>query len=275
MKKMNIQRFIIVSLTYNLFVFQSCSFNKYFYNTHSNLSKIEANSNFHELSLVNKNNDTLHGIFLNPDQNIKGTVLLIHGNTGDVSRWIEVAKPLFYSGYRVLVFDYEGYGESTGKPTHKNVVSDTELFLDYLTKKYGKVILWGLSLGGNLSVDIAYRNIDKVEGLIVEGAFTSHNAIVRTFVPPVLKPFVAFTVRSPYKSKTIIKKLHIPILIAHSPTDKVVPFEMGKTLYKNANEPKFFLELKGEHCFGIKNNTKEYLEMIDRMQHAGFMNKNL
>jgi len=55
------------------------------------------------------------------------------------------------------------------------------------------------------------------------------------------------------------------VLITHSPTDKVVPYEMGRILFKNANEPKYFLELKGDHCLGIQNNLSEYLKMIDKI----------
>jgi hypothetical protein len=39
---------------------------------------------------------------------------------------------------------------------------------------------------------------------------------------------------------------------------------MGKELFKNANEPKTFLELQGDHCLGIMNNTDEYFKWIER-----------
>ncbi len=249
-------------------VFQSCSFNMFFYDPVANPDlKIEANPNFHEISIINKTGDTLIGVLLEPgpEINTKGTVLLVHGNSGNIDRWTDNAVYLFNNGYRVLVFDYQGYGKSTGKPNHKNVVTDTELFLNYLNVRYDKVILWGLSLGGNLAVNVAYRNPDKVNALIVEAGFTSHNQIARTKVSPILKPFVIISVRSPYKSKTIIEKIHIPVLIAHSPTDKIVPYEMGEMLFNNANDPKYFLELKGDHCRGIQNNLREYLQMINKI----------
>jgi len=251
-----------------LLVIQSCSFNKFFYNTGTDKKvKSEASLTFQELSLINRSGDTLNGLVLNPvsELALKGNVLLIHGNSGDVNRWTDNAKYLYRNGYRVLVFDYQGYGKSTGKPTHKNVVTDTELFLDYMFAEYGRVILWGLSLGGNLAVNVAYRNTEKVKALIVEGGFTSHNEIARTRAPKIFKPAVLFSVRSPYKSKKIIAELHIPVLITHSPTDKVVPYEMGRILFENANEPKYFLELKGDHCLGIQNNLSEYLKMIDKI----------
>lgn len=196
--------------------FQECSFNMFFYDPVPNkILSFEDEPSVREISLINKAKDTLSGFILEPvnSKEIRETVLLIHGNSGDISRWIENAKYLYDRNYRVLVFDYQGYGKSTGKPNHKNVVTDTELFLNHINSEYGKVILWGLSLGGNLSVNVAYRNPDKVKALIVEAGFTSHNQIARTKVSPVLKPFVIISVRSPYKSKKIIKELHMPVLI--------------------------------------------------------------
>jgi hypothetical protein len=248
-----------------LVIIQSCSFNHFFYNAQRNDTlKYATNLNFHELSVINTTHDTLSGLLLDPGISSKGTILMIHGNSGNITRWTENANYFYNRNYRILVFDYEGFGKSTGTPTHKNVVRDTELFLNYLYSRYGKIILWGLSLGGNLSVEIADRNTDKVEGLMIEGAFTSHNEIARTKVPFIIRPFVCLTVRSPYKSKNIIEKLHMPVLIAHSKTDMVVPYEMGKELYERANDPKSFLELEGDHCMGIMNNTSEYFQWIDK-----------
>jgi esterase/lipase len=247
-----------------LLVIQACTFNHFFYDAQRDGAlKYEANPDFHELSVINTTIDTLSGLLLDPGITSKGTILMIHGNSGNITRWTENAKYFYNHNYRILVFDYEGYGKSTGKPTHKNVVLDTELFLNYLYSRYGKIIIWGLSLGGNLSVEIAMRNTDKVEALMIEGSFTSHNEIARTKVPMLVRPFVFIIVRSPYKSKNIIEKLHMPVLIAHSKVDKVVHYEMGEELFKRANEPKFFLELQGDHCMGIMNNTSEYYQWID------------
>jgi uncharacterized protein len=259
------RRFIYIVCIPFLFI-QACSFNKFFYNAVPDRTyKIENDEGFKEIQLINRNKDTITGLLLNPipENAVKGTILLVHGNSGNIDRWVENARYLYNHGYRILVFDYEGYGKSTGKPTHRNVVSDSELFINYLFGHYGKILIWGISLGGNLAVNLAYRNSDKISALILEGAFTSHNAIARTKAPGILKPFVFLSVRSPYKSKNIIKKIHIPVIISHSTEDKIVPYSMGKRLFINANEPKFFLELQGMHCYGIINNRKEYLHLID------------
>jgi fermentation-respiration switch protein FrsA (DUF1100 family) len=39
----------------------------------------------------------------------------------------------------------------------------------------------------------------------------------------------------------------VPVLIAHSPDDEVVPFDMGELLYQRAPHPWRFCELEGGH----------------------------
>ena len=248
-----------------LLILTSCSFNGMFYYTKSDYVPIK-NIDYQDIYLENSKGLKLNAVCLEPKGKSKGTVLLIHGNGGNVSGWIHSIEPLQKAGYRALVFDYEGYGKSEGKPTHKNVVSDAELFLNYLLDKKDsteKMILWGVSLGGNLSVNIAYRNQDKVDILIDEAGFSSHSDIGTSFMPWFLKPFARISVSSPYKSKKLIADIKMPVLIIHSTEDEVVPFEMGKKVYKNANQPKEFWEIKGKHCYAIRDYEKEFINKLD------------
>ncbi len=248
-----------------LLALNSCSFNSLFYYTDSAYVPIK-DIDYHDIYLTNKKGVKLNAVELDPIGESKGIVFLIHGNAGNVSGWIYSLTPLQKAGYRTLVFDYEGYGNSGGKPTHNNVVTDAELFLNYLIKKKSpneKMIVWGVSLGGNLSVNIAYRNQNKVNVLIDEAGFSSHSDIGTSFMPWILKPFVRLTVASPYNSKNLISKVHIPVLIIHSTEDEVVPFAMGKKVFRNANQPKQFWKIKGKHCYAIRDYEKEFINKLD------------
>ncbi len=248
-----------------LLALNSCSFNSLFYYTESDYVPIEG-IDYHNIYLTNKNGVKLNAVELDPIGESKGTVLLIHGNAGNVSGWIHSLTPLQKAGYRSLVFDYEAYGKSEGKPSHKNVVIDAELFLNYLLKIKAaneKMIVWGVSLGGNLAVNIASRNPKKVDILIDEAGFSSHSDIGTSFMPWVLKPFARLTVAAPYSSKRLISKVKIPVLIIHSTEDEVVPFAMGEKVYHNANQPKEFWKIKGKHCYAIRDYEKEFINKLD------------
>ena len=72
----------------------------------------------------------------------------------------------------------------------------------------------------------------------------------------------------------MIKKIAgIPILIIHSREDTTVPFKMGQELYSNANSPKYFWEIKGEHIHGIEYYTQDYTKKIRMLTQSNKSNK--
>ena len=148
-----------------IFILSSCAFNQAFYFTRSIYTEITP-VNYEEIYLTNNRNKKLHAILLNPlNERPKATLLLLHGNGGNVSTWISRAQPLAENGFQVLLFDYEGFGKSEGNPTHKNVLNDSQLFLNYLIKNNSdtlRILLWGFSMGGNLAVELAKNNQDKI-----------------------------------------------------------------------------------------------------------------
>lgn len=252
------------------FVFSSCSFNRFFYFTNSPYADIEKFS-YEEVYIKNKKNKVLHGIILNPSSSTpKANILFLHGNGGNVSTWINRVVPFAENGYKVLLFDYEGYGKSQGKPTHKNLIKDSELFLDFLLKdtlsENVKLILMGHSLGGNLAVEIAKRNQDEIDILVIEGAFSSHKNIAMRFVPKLIKPLAKLIVAEPYSSfKSIAKIENMQKLIVHSYEDQICLMSMGEQIFENATEPKEFWKINGEHCRGIYYYKSEYINKIDSL----------
>jgi len=255
------------TLIISMAIFTGCSYNGSFYYTKSEYNEIK-DIDYQDVFLTNAKGIKLNAVYMEPRGKSKGSVLLIHGNGGNVSGWIYSIKPLVDAGYRALVFDYQGYGKSEGKPTHKNVVTDAEMFLNYLYNKKAKdekLVVWGCSLGGNLSVNVTSRNQDKVDILIDEAGFSSHSDIAAAMMPWFIKPFARLTVATPYSSKRIIKNVKIPVLIIHSTEDEVVPFRMGEKVYKNANEPKEFWQIKGKHCYAIADYKKEFIRKLDSL----------
>ena len=193
------------------------------------------------------------------------TILVLPPNGGNSSIFSTLARPLVNLGYTIYLFDYEGFGESEGKANHKNVLKDAQLILDYVVsnqKNDAKLLLWGFSLGGNLAVKLAMDNSSNIDALIIEGAFTSHQDIAKVHAPNGLKWLAKF-IKSPYPSKELVKNIHIPILVAHSLNDDVCPYFMGETLYENANQPKYFLQLTGKHCYGLWQETDKYVDMME------------
>ena len=57
----------------------------------------------------------------------RGPVFLVcHGNGGNISHRLDLAQLLLQTGTSVLLFDYRGYGRSTGKPGEENTYRDAQ-----------------------------------------------------------------------------------------------------------------------------------------------------
>ena len=67
-----------------------------------------------------------------------------------------------------------------------------------------------------------------------------------------------------YPTGDNIRNVNVPVLIIHSPDDEIIPYSHGQSLFENALEPKYFLEIKGGHNDGAMITGNHYLEGINR-----------
>ena len=215
-------------------------------------------------------NDTITAVFLKPEiKNPKKTIFFFHGAAGNITTYQYITKPLVENGYQVIMVDFRGYGKSTGNPTHLNVASDGQKFLDYLmTKteiKNTQIYLYGASLGSQIAIHLAKENKDKISGLIVDGGTSSFTDVATTFAPQ-YKDFIAKMLKNVYSAKEDIKFTEgIPKLFIYSKNDSTIPLSHGEELFKNASEPKIFLATTAEHIQELKDEPKEILKAINNL----------
>jgi 3-oxoadipate enol-lactonase len=95
------------------------------------------------------------------------TIVLLHGATLDHHAWspqVDVLRERF----GLVVPDLRGHGESTGSFDFDAAVQDVFALLDALP--VGRVVLVGLSLGGNLAQEVVRRAPDRVSALVIADA---------------------------------------------------------------------------------------------------------
>jgi uncharacterized protein len=220
--------------------------------TFTNLKKDTLLQNFTAKNLYVKKNegDSLNAWFFVPKTNYNGTTLcFLHGNGGNISSYFTLAKPFIDKGFKIFLFDYSGYGYSSGKSSRENVLSDANFALNFLKsmlKKEERLIIYGQSLGGHLAVTVAAKNEAIIDALVIEGAFSSHKNIAAVRVPVLGRIFVA----EKYSALKAITQFNKPILIIHSTEDKIIPYSMSTQLYEKANEPKFLYTIDKDHILG-------------------------
>ena len=186
---------------------------------------------------------TLHGWFF-PGSKSLPLLLFCHGNAGNICHRIENVSFLVKKGISVLLFDYRGYGQSTGKPSERGIYIDGIAAYDYLTasKKFcpEEIAVFGRSLGGAVALEIALQR--KVRCLIIESTFTSTRDMSKRMFPFfVFSPFLPHH----YHNSRKIRKISVPKLIIHGKNDKIVPFAMGKKLFEQSTGTKEFLPIDG------------------------------
>jgi fermentation-respiration switch protein FrsA (DUF1100 family) len=198
-----------------------------------------------------------------PAKNARGTVLFCHGNAGNISHRLESIRDFHELGVNVLIFDYEGYGRSTGKPSEAALYRDVRAVWSYLTKDRGlppeRIVLFGRSLGGAVAAWLAAR-VDAA-GLIVESSFTSVPDMARELYPLLT---IRAMVRTRLETATYVQQVRCPVLVAHSRDDDIVPYSHGRRIYELAPEPKFFLEMRGDHNSGPFATGPAYREGLGR-----------
>jgi fermentation-respiration switch protein FrsA (DUF1100 family) len=198
---------------------------------------------YRDIYLDTRDGEKLHGWFFYQYKD-KPVILFCHGNAGNISHRLEYISMLLDIGVNIFIFDYRGYGNSSGRPTEEGIYTDALCAYDFLVKEEkinpNDIILLGRSLGVAAVLEVAQNR--KAHAIIIENGFLSvrhmarHMGIFRLVAP--LLP-------ENYNSLEKIRYISIPKLIMWSENDEVVPPVMGRQLFEAASEPKYFYEIKG------------------------------
>jgi hypothetical protein len=194
-----------------------------------------------EVHLAPEKGVQLHAWFFSrPDP--LASLLFCHGNAGNVSHRLENVFHLLQTGFQVLLFDYRGYGHSTGQPSEKGLYRDAVSAWTHLVERADTEsaprIIFGRSLGGAVAIELATRV--QADGLIVESTFTSIRTLARLVLP---LPMPELPVK--YDSLSKIGQLDMPLLAIHGTRDELIPFADGQALFEAAPEPKAWYPIPG------------------------------
>lgn len=200
---------------------------------------------------INSEGDSINAWLFEPDVNFNGTTLyFLHGNAGNMVYQYAFMLPFVKRGFKVFMIDYSGFGFSQGEATRAAAYMDATDGLNYLLRDSGvefeKLLIYGQSLGGHLATVIANENQDRIDGLIIEGAFSSHKDVASDRVPVLGRIFT----KEMYSAEKNIVHFKKPILVIHSLEDETIPFKHGERLFALANDPKEFYQIDKPHICG-------------------------
>ncbi|MGH2953440.1 MAG: alpha/beta hydrolase [Solirubrobacterales bacterium] len=191
-----------------------------------------AGLDYRGLRLQTDDGQRLHGWWIGARTDPLGHLLLCHGNAGNIGDRVLHAALLTATGFDVLLFDYRGYGRSSGRPSEEGTYRDARAALACLLDQpgvdAGRVFYLGESIGGAVALDLALER--PPAGLVLLSAFTGVRDLGRLhypFVPARLVPDAYPTLRR-------IGELKAPLLVLHGDRGDIVPLSQGKALFEAA-----------------------------------------
>jgi uncharacterized protein len=188
-------------------------------------------------------NVRLHGWMI-PSPGSSALMLFCHGNAGNISHRVDNIRRLHDIGLNVFIFDYRGYGQSSGKITEAGFYLDAEAAYAearrHAKAQNLKLVIFGRSLGGIAAVHLGAHY--GCSGLILESTFTHMAAMARVHFP---LPVPEGLLRHKLNALEKIGRIKAPVLFVHGDLDDIVPIKLGRELFDAKNAPKEFMTIEG------------------------------
>ena len=221
-----------------------------------------ANTGLKKVELKTSDGLFLKSLFKKPSNNEQNTILVFHGNAGHIGHRVQKFRPFLEEGYGLLLVEYRGYGENSGKPTESGFYKDGQAALDFLSKQNiskPKTILYGESLGCGLATKFSTEDIFKAT--ILEAPYTSIADVAMRqywYLP------AKWLVLDRYDILGIIKNIKSPLLVIHGEKDKVISIEFGKKVFNFAPKPKeaFYITNAGHNDLYEFNIYKKVISFL-------------
>ena len=170
---------------------------------------------------------------------------LLHGNGETLSDWRPLQAYLLKKGYSSFVFDYTGFGSSTGQPTVQYLNDDAiqayKRFVS-LTPNVKERIGFAHSLGCNILLDDANKFLPLLNKVVIHGAGSSVKDIL------VAKHFINDSARTNYpdvwNNIKSIQEIRSALYILYSVNDDAILISMNMDLAKSAGNKGKVLKLE-------------------------------
>lgn len=174
----------------------------------------------------------------------------------------EVAK----RGFDVLIFDYRGFGDSTGSPSETKLSADAQRVWQYARDDLGysekQIVIFGESLGGAVALSMwseTNSSLPQPAALILNSTFASMPETVAWQYP--YFPF-QYLVLDRWPSIQRIGRVQAPIAIFHGTNDQMVPVAHGQSLAKASSGARFIEISGGSHNDIPMSKLRQELDSI-------------
>jgi hypothetical protein len=177
---------------------------------------------------ISSGKNLLDAVFVTPTARpARAAALLCHGIGETIQHWFPVQRLFAENGVASLVFDYSGYGRSTGHPNSAQF--DLDALSAFQTLRTLAPALptsvIGYSLGSGPAAAIV--NTAAPDSLVLCAAFTSFRDAVHAIglparFAPLVPPF--------WSAREALCDCNVPVLVVHGERDRLFPVQMARDL---------------------------------------------
>jgi pimeloyl-ACP methyl ester carboxylesterase len=198
----------------------------------------------------------------------RGMVVLSLGAAGELPCYLFAARLLLNNGWSVVMYDYRGFGESSGETDINTLHVDLAAVLDWTVAYTGResVTLFGISLGTLPSVAVAVDRPDVVNAVVLDSPASMGLEIARfaralgdqtqTIVDQLVYPL---------RTEEVVEGLQQPLLVYLSELDWITPPWSMQLIFERAAGPKELVVFDDlGHAAGPYHDTGTYTFYLER-----------
>jgi uncharacterized protein len=194
---------------------------------------------------------------------IKGTIIVFHGNAGTADDRDYYLPALGLLGYRVILAEYPGYGGRKGKLSEQSFVDDSRETVRMAAETHqGPVYLLGESLGCGVVAGVARDRSLRIAGIILITPWNTLLAVAKDHYP--LLP-VGWFMKDRYDNAENLQLFQGKIAVVGAEWDEIVPIRHAKELFVLLPKEKrmWIIERSGHNDWSMRMDMAKWKEIID------------
>lgn len=197
----------------------------------------------------------------------RGLVVLSTGNAGPMNCYLYAASLLVENGWTVVLYEYQGFGYSTGEPSLATMAPNLEMVAEWAIEKTGhpNATLYGMSLGSVPSIAVAALRPDIVNGIVLDSPVAFATLIQRFgFLLGGEADRIVADLGTDLNTDETIKRVRQPAIFLLNERDTVTPADTVEGLFDSAAGPKELVRFPNLfHAFAQFYRTDLYVNRIE------------
>ncbi len=197
----------------------------------------------------------------------RGVVVVSNGSSGAMQCYLHAAWLLTQMGWTVIMYDYTGFGASSGTASLHTLIPDLTAVTEWAVVRSGRsqVTLLGVSLGTIPSVAVAAERPEWVNAVVLDSPVALGDQIERFGVPLRLPVDEILTSLDPALiTERTVFRVRQPLIVFLHGHDRVTTPPQVRKIFARAPGVKELVEFAGlPHAMGQYLATEQYVNRLE------------